>query len=205
MHEQNCLGILSLVRWKVGSTQLHAVFCYQFNSARLLCFVLTGFVILCWGNTWKTQGSETKKNAQQASAERTRRHVGGGCTDSHPTSLRVASTWRTLIHPPFSRDAWHVGQINPVASCVSRTFSLYYTNPFPICITTGRPRVGTPALNSRHIPNDPCNRNPQNLPQRNLTDIPKPDTQAELEAMQVDEAASLGLFASTPTSANRSR
>ena len=47
MHEQNCLGILSLVRWKVGSTQLHAVFCYQFNSARLLCFVLTGFAILC--------------------------------------------------------------------------------------------------------------------------------------------------------------
>jgi len=40
---------------------------------------------------------------------------------------------------------------------------------------------------------------PQNLQaQRNLTDIPKPDTQAELEAMQVDEAASLNLFASDP-------
>ncbi len=34
--------------------------------------------------------------------------------------------------------------------------------------------------------------------QRNLTDIPKPDTTAELEAMQVDDAAALNLFASDP-------
>ncbi|MGB1706628.1 MAG: PVC-type heme-binding CxxCH protein, partial [Rubripirellula sp.] len=34
--------------------------------------------------------------------------------------------------------------------------------------------------------------------QRNLTDIPEPDTAAELEAMQVDEAAALNLFASDP-------
>ena len=34
--------------------------------------------------------------------------------------------------------------------------------------------------------------------QRNLTDIPEPDTAAELEAMQVDDAAALNLFASDP-------
>jgi putative heme-binding domain-containing protein len=34
--------------------------------------------------------------------------------------------------------------------------------------------------------------------QRNLTDIPKPDTTAEREAMQVDDAAALNLFASDP-------
>ena len=34
--------------------------------------------------------------------------------------------------------------------------------------------------------------------QRNLTDIPKPDTTAELEAMQVDDAAALNLYASDP-------
>ena len=34
--------------------------------------------------------------------------------------------------------------------------------------------------------------------QRNLTDIPEPDTKAELEAMQVDDAAALNLFASDP-------